>query len=1247
MAARFVRLLGPTRVEQIQNDQNKGTENKAGEAPRFRSRRTVALLGYLAAEQRLIARDFLAALFWPDETSSKGRGNLRRELYNLAQVLPGCWVQDRQAVAFVPSAGTMVDLYSLLEHYTEERWEQAAELLGGEFLEGLYLEDSLEFENWLLAERERWRGRAGTILSRVIEGQMRRGRYSDALRHAQQLLQLSPWNEEAHRQVMHLLAWTGQRGAALRQFENCKRALEEELGVEPAEETVALYQQIQAGELDVPPQLPAFLTAGVARHKGSRPLFVTRERELAQLDAFLDKALAGQGQVIFVTGGPGRGKTALMEAFARQAMEAHPDLLVASGNCNAYSSVGDPYLPFRDVMAMLTGDVEAKWDAAAITGDHARRLWAALPLVVQALLDHGPHLVDVLVPGAGLLSRAMVAGQASASCVPQLRELVNRQGTGSRDIEQSYLFQQVTDVLRTLAKEQPLLLVLDDIQWADTASIGLLFHLGRRLTDVASRVLIVCAYRPEEVAVGRAGERHPLAVTLSEFKRAFGDVWIELGLAEDVEGRQFVDAFLDSKPNRLGEGFRVALFQRTGGHPLFTVELLRAMQERGDLLKDGHGYWIESPTLDWEVLPARVEAVIEERIDRLEPQLQEMLAVASVEGEVFTAQVLAEAQKMLEKSSLRLLSGELERQHRLVREQEEIQTRRRTLSHYRFGHVLFQEYVYNQLSPGERRLLHGDVANALEKLYEGQLEEMAVQLGHHFYQAGDYGRALPYFAEAAVRAGRIHANDEAITHYTRAIELADKISLVDAPLQAKLYRGRGLACETSGDFKRARADLEEALEIAHNTGDRHLEWRLLLDLGKVWASRDYKRTRDYFERALKLARHMNDAAVLAGSLNWMGNWYANAENPVKAVEYHQEALEIFEGLGDRPGLAITLDLLGIANLLGSNHSASVGYYDQAIALFQELDDQLRLLSSLMGRGTNVSLMVLLAAAPAVKPPDASRDIEEAIRIAREIHSPQEEAWAYWSMGLLYTVNGQFGQALELMQSGFRIATEIGHREWLVGNRFALGVLYAEMLAPEEARSQLEQAQILAIELRSQYWVNHISGALASAYILLDDFIGAQTFLEGVISPQTPMDTMGKRYCWARRAELALLLGDTALALEIVDRLVASAPGMPAGGVITFLWMLKGEALAALGSLDEAASLLQVAIENARAQDERFLLWRVHASLGRLYQALNQPFEAQKEISAARKLIEELAATIPDKALKDNFLQHAYRAFDPL
>jgi DNA-binding SARP family transcriptional activator len=253
-------LLGPARVEHGHKAQSREEQGRAGEVPRFRSRRTVGLLGYLAAEGRPVARELLAGLFWPDETHAKGRANLSRELHNLGQVLPDCWELDRQSVSFTPSASTTVDLYQVLQLEAEERWGEAAEMMGGEFLEGVYLDDNPEFENWLLRERERWRARAETVLTHVIEGHTRRGRYADALHNTQRLLQLAPWNEKAHRQAMRLLAWTGQRGAALRQFESCNWALSEELDTQPAVETIALYQQIQAGRLDLPPQLPAFLT---------------------------------------------------------------------------------------------------------------------------------------------------------------------------------------------------------------------------------------------------------------------------------------------------------------------------------------------------------------------------------------------------------------------------------------------------------------------------------------------------------------------------------------------------------------------------------------------------------------------------------------------------------------------------------------------------------------------------------------------------------------------------------------------------------------------------------------------------------------------------------------------------------------------------------------------------------------------------------------------------------------------------
>ena len=156
-----------------------------------------------------------------------------------------------------------------------------------------------------------------------------------------------------------------------------------------------------------------------------------------------------------------------------------------------------------------------------------------------------------------------------------------------------------------------MLLIIDDLQWADTASLSLLFHLGRRLQG--SRVLLLAAYRPDEVDLRRGGERHPLQKLVAEFRRTYGDMCLDLDQVEET-GRAFMDAFLDSEPNRLGEGFRNVLFQHTAGHPLFTIELLRAMRERGDLFRDESGRWTAGPVLDWDTLPASVEGVIEERL---------------------------------------------------------------------------------------------------------------------------------------------------------------------------------------------------------------------------------------------------------------------------------------------------------------------------------------------------------------------------------------------------------------------------------------------------------------------------------------------------------------------------------------------------------------------------------------------------------------------------------------------------------
>ena len=205
---------------------------------------------------------------------------------------------------------------------------------------------------------------------------------------------------------------------------------------------------------------------------------------------------------------------------------------------------------------------------------------------------------------------------------------------------------------------------------------------------------------------------------------------------QTARGREFVDASLESESNRLENDFRPALCRRTGSHPLFTVELLRHMQQSGDLVKDADGCWVAGPNLRWNSLPSRIEGIFEEGIGRLEQELRESLTVGSVEGEQFTAEVVARVKSIEVRNLVRQFSGELEKDMRLLESQGVERVGQQRLSHYRFTNKLMQAYLYDDLDEVELSYLHEDVGSALEEIYGSQAAEVAVQLARHFDLAG-------------------------------------------------------------------------------------------------------------------------------------------------------------------------------------------------------------------------------------------------------------------------------------------------------------------------------------------------------------------------------------------------------------------------------------------------------------------------------------------------------------------------------
>ena len=455
---------------------------------------------------------------------------------------------------------------------------------------------------------------------------------------ARRWAELAPWQEAAHQRVMRLLALAGHRSEALAYYETCVRLLRDEIGVEPRPSTRSLVEDIRAGRvraltpatalrpLDLPP----------THAQGSRPPFVGRAEQLAELDGWLEAALAGEGQIVFVAGEAGSGKTALLRRFAHEATAAHPDLLAAWGQSNAFAGGGDPYLPFRQAIGALTGEARRGYELGLLDEAQTQRLWSALPLAVDALVGQAPDLIDAFLPGPDLLARLSAAVDTEPDWLAALQTALARDKTQAGVPNRRQLQEQTVAFLRQLSARRPLLLLLDDLHWADADSVSLLFHLAQSLAGL--HLLVLAAYRQEEVDIGRDSSVHPLKILLAECKRLSGKGPLNLNHLAEATRRDFVERLVDSECNQLDAGFRQALFDHTEGHALFTMETLHELAARGDIVwQEGQG-WVQQRSPDWSAAPARAAGMIEARLARLAPDLSELLAVASVEGEMFSAQ---------------------------------------------------------------------------------------------------------------------------------------------------------------------------------------------------------------------------------------------------------------------------------------------------------------------------------------------------------------------------------------------------------------------------------------------------------------------------------------------------------------------------------------------------------------------------------------------------------------------------------
>ncbi len=907
--------------------------------------------------------------------------------------------------------------------------------------------------------------------------------------------------------------------------------------------------------------------------------FVGRAAALRTLRETLKLTLAGQGQVCFIAGEGGSGKTTLITEFARRVQPRRADLVVALGTCNAQTGIGDSYLPFREVLQLFI-DVERPTARGTVTPENRRRLQGVAQLSAQALAEIGPDLIGVFLPGVGLLAKlgAFVADKAG-----WLEARQEKAALALEDIDESRIFEQYAAVLRQLATQHPLILVLDDLQWVDQASASLLFYLIRQLRE--SRVLIVGLYRPAEVAVGRAGQRHPLAKVLAETKRYYGDVVLDLEQTGKAEGRQFVEALVDTEPNRLGADFRAALFQHTEGHPLFTVELLRHLQERGDLARDADGAWVEAAPITWDTLPARVEGVIAERIERLAEELKVLLLTASVEGEEFTAQVVARVENLPERHLLRRLCQELEQQHRLIGQQGELAVGAHILARFRFSHNLFQRHFY-QLTGAESRTLHGEIGAALEELYAGQTEAIVLQLAWHFEAAGVWGKAVAYRLRAGAQARQRYACADAIAHFDHALALAEKLTSADSlkpRLQALTALGELLTI--TGQHEPARARLEAALTAAREVGDQDQEALICR-----WQARSYENAGEY---PLALEWVQRGLAALQGrelaeavQLRLIAGLVHLRRGEVDAaLEQAQLTVRIAQALNDLPALGRTYLLLAVLTLQRGQNQRSVELAQRGLDYYTQADD-------LAGQATAYN-QIANALFNMGRWSEAAQNYGQARDTFQRIGDLYNRAIAENNLGELALNQGRLEEALIAYQAALRLLEQIGSSPYILGILHNnLGAVYVRRGELAAAREQL-QASLTRFEL-------------AESRDILPEV--------------------------ARHlAEIARQEGDMQLAEAEAQRSLALARELQAENEAGITLRLLGELALARGEHSAAAARLRESLAILLKLGETYQAACTHLALARLALAVGRPADARAELDACEPVFAQLDAA-PDLAV---------------
>ncbi len=945
------------------------------------SKKSQALLAYLGMRQaRRTSRDSLAVLLWGDTGEEQARQSLRQALAGLRRVLPKTKpvivAADHQAIA-LNAAATDVDVIRferLASQTRSEALQEAVVLFRGDLLEGLRLKEP-RFEEWLRAERERIRGRAAAALEQLSARRLGAEAIDASTEAGLRLLALDSTQEAVHRALMRLYLQRGRAAAAVRQYRLCAEILQRELGVQPAPDTEAVHRQACLPRVS-PEATPASPVRRMRpSHRPPSERFVGRMAEFGELKRAFEDARKGHGRVVMVSGEAGIGKSRLIEEFAAWAEER--EALTVVGRCFE----GEQILPFAPWASMLRSE----------------SLRAPLREVTEADERWRRELARLL-PELG----------------PRASEPPIVQGEYVR------IFEAMARVVEAAAARHPLLLILEDLHWADEMSVRLLAFIGRRCGSW--RVLVVASVRDEEL-VDRAASRRVLAEVAGESHV----VPVKLPPLSESETLDLVKTLTTSAGPRKGSaGLAGRIWRLSEGNPFMVVETIRTLQE-------GTGPKGE----DQLPLAQRIRQLIMRRIDRLSARGRKLAAVAAVIGGEFEAALLQRAAGLTERS---VADGveELFR-HRVLHGVGE------TLG---FTHDRIREVAYDALLVPRRRLIHGAVARALETLHSENLEPHWAALGAHYLAGARWAEAAKYLRLAAgVAAGR-GAHREAVACLDQALAALGHLPQNRAVREegVDLRFELGTCLHRLGQFDRILTCLTEAERAAAALDDRRrIGWATVHLANHLWMTGHPEDARAAAERALAAGEELGDVPLTAVAMLSLGATHFQLSDLRRSAEHLEKAALLLPGelarqrfgLPACPAVA-SRSWLAMVCADSGEFDRGLRYGEEAVRLAEAIDEPYSLALACRQLG------YLYASRGDFG--DAAHLLERGLALAHDYRITIMIPVAKAVLGLVYIVSGRTCEGLALLDQSLTLyEASASYHAW-ASLLHARGYFYAQRIA---------------------------------------------------------------------------------------------------------------------------------------------------------------------------------------------------------